>query len=155
MAHASKYEATRNLPSQEGTSRLSPHLHFGEVSPAAVWHSGAGSNGSVGTFLGELGWRDYAQNVIVQLPDYGAVNWQWAAGSGIDAQMFVRIMAPLSQSAKFDAAGYIREWVPALAHLPDGDIHDPVFEVPGYPAKLIGHAEARARALEAWSKVKE
>ena len=241
--HAKAYEATRNLPSQEGTSRLSPHLHFGEISPATVWHRLAEKGGSVGTFLGELGWRDYAQNVIVQLPDYGgtnakpqferlvwrdgteaeadlqawqqgrtgypivdagmrqlwhtgwmhnrvrmiaasflikhllldwrrgeqwfwdtlvdadygsnAVNWQWAAGSGIDAQMFVRIMAPLSQSAKFDAAGYIREWVPELAHLSGGEIHDPALPVRGYPAKLIGHAEARARALAAWSKVKE
>lgn len=241
-AQAAKYEATRNLPSCEGTSRLSPHLHFGEISPATVWHAVAGQGGSVGTFLGELGWRDYAQNVIMQLPDYGsvsakpqfeqlawregaeaeadirawqqgrtgypivdagmrqlwqsgwmhnrvrmiaasflikhllidwrrgeqwfsdtlvdadygsnAVNWQWAAGSGVDAQMFVRIMAPLSQSPKFDAAGYIREWVPELAHLPDEDIHDPVFPVPGYPAKLIGHAEGRARALAAWARVK-
>ncbi len=240
--HAAKYEATRNLPSREGTSRLSPHLHFGEISPAMVWHAVAGQGGSVGTFLGELGWRDYAQNVIMQLPDYGsvsakpqfeqlrwregaepesdlkawqqgrtgypivdagmrqlwhtgwmhnrvrmivasflikhllidwrrgerwfwdtlvdadygsnAVNWQWAAGSGVDAQMFVRIMAPLSQSPKFDAAGYIREWVRELAHLPDDEIHDPNFPVPGYPAKLIGHAEARARALAAWAEVK-
>ena len=240
--HAARYESQRNLPSVEGTSGLSPHLHFGEISPAAVWHAVSGQGGSVGTFLGELGWRDYAQNVIVQLPDYGganakpqferlewrsgdaaeadlaawqqgrtgypivdagmrqlwhsgwmhnrvrmiaasflikhllidwrrgeqwfwdtlvdadygsnAVNWQWSAGSGVDAQMFVRIMAPLSQSPKFDAAGYIRTWVPELAHLPDGDIHDPVFPVRGYPAKLIGHAQARARALAAWSEVK-
>ena len=241
--HARVYEGTRNMPSQEGTSRLSPHLHFGEISPAAVWHRVADKGGSVGTYLGELGWRDYAQNVIVQLPDYGAtnakpqferldwrygdaaeadltawqqgrtgypivdagmrqlwhsgwmhnrlrlitasflikhllidwrrgeqwfwdtlvdadygsnaVNWQWSAGSGIDAQMFVRIMAPLSQSPKFDAAAYIREWVPELAHLPDAEIHDPALPVRGYPAKLIGHAEARARALAAWSKIKE
>ena len=239
--HARRYADERNLPSLEGTSRLSPHLHFGEVSPAAVWHRVARAGGSVSTFLGELGWRDYAQNVIVQLPEYGArnaklqferlawrtgeaaeadlkawqqgrtgypivdagmrqlwhsgwmhnrvrmiaasflikhllidwrrgeqwfwdtlvdadygsnaVNWQWSAGSGIDAQMFVRIMAPLSQSPKFGAADYIREWVPELAHLPDDQIHDPVLPVRGYPAKLIGHAEARARALAAWSGV--
>ncbi len=46
---------------------------------------------------------DYANN---------GVNWQWTAGSGADANMFVRIMAPLSQSEKFDAGDYIREWVP-------------------------------------------
>ena len=237
------YADTRNLPSKEGTSRLSPHLHFGEISPATVWHRVAAEGGSISTFLGELGWRDYAQNVIMQLPDYGgtnakpqfeglewrsgdeaeadlaawqqgrtgypivdagmrqlwrsgwmhnrvrmiaasflikhllidwrrgeqwfwdtlvdadygsnAVNWQWSAGSGIDAQMFVRIMAPLSQSPKFDAAAYIREWVPELAHLSDGEIHDPALPVRGYPAKLIGHAEARARALAAWRKLKD
>ena len=64
-------------------------------------------------------------------------------------------MAPLSQSAKFDAATYIREWVPELAHLPDADIHDPLLPVRGYPAKLIGHPEARARALAAWSALKQ
>ncbi|MBN9990883.1 hypothetical protein JND45_16235, partial [Listeria monocytogenes] len=55
-------------------SRLSPHLHFGEVSAAQVWHAVAGAGGSVDTFLGELGWRDYAQTVILQLPDYGSRN---------------------------------------------------------------------------------
>ena len=38
--------------------------------PATIWHAVAGKRGSVDTFLGELGWRDYAQNVILQLPDY-------------------------------------------------------------------------------------
>ena len=59
--------------------------------------------------------------------DYGSntVNWQWSAGTGVDANLFVRIMAPLTQSPKFDAAGYIRQWVPELAELSDDDIHDP------------------------------
>ena len=52
---AARYEQTRNLPSEEGTSRLSPHLHFGEVSPRQVWHRVADAGGSVRTFLGELG----------------------------------------------------------------------------------------------------
>ncbi|MEO7814624.1 MAG: deoxyribodipyrimidine photo-lyase, partial [Sphingomicrobium sp.] len=73
-AIASRYEGQRNLPSIEGTSRLSPHLHFGEISPATIWHCIAGVGGSVDTYLGELGWRDYAQNVILQLPDYGRTN---------------------------------------------------------------------------------
>ncbi|MEN9719190.1 MAG: hypothetical protein RIQ99_2068, partial [Pseudomonadota bacterium] len=88
--------------------------------------------------------------------DYGsnAVNWQWSAGTGVDSNMFVRIMAPLTQSPKFDSAGYIREWVPELAHLPDGDIHDPVLPVRGYPRKIVDHAAARARALAAHGAVK-
>jgi len=224
----------------EGTSRLSPHLHFGEISPVQIWHRVADRGGSVGTFLGEVAWRDYARNVILQFPDYGtnngrdtldrlrwrtgraarddlcawqqgrtgypivdagmrqlwatgwmhnrvrmiaasflikhllidwregeqwfwdtlvdadygnnSVNWQWTAGTGVDSNMFGRIMAPLSQSEKFDAGGYIREWVPELAELPDTVIHDP--EAAGclprdYPAKIIGHREARERALAA------
>ena len=71
--------------------------------------------------------------------------------------MFVRIMAPLSQSEKFNAGDYIREWVPELADLDDKAIHDP--EAHGcrpddYPAKLIGHGEARERALAAYRKNK-
>ena len=73
-------------------------------------------------------------------------------GPGVDSNMFGRIMAPLSQSEKFDAAGYIREFVPELADVPTAAIHDP--EEAGcrpddYPAKIIAHREARERALEA------
>ncbi len=71
---ARRYAECRNLPSVEGTSRLSPHLHFGEISPATVWHAVADAGGSVDVFLGELGWRDYAQNVIVQYPEYASRN---------------------------------------------------------------------------------
>ena len=37
-------------------------------------HATNQKGGSVGTFLGELGWRDYAQNVILQMPDYACEN---------------------------------------------------------------------------------
>jgi len=66
--------------------------------------------------------------------------------------MFGRIMAPLSQSAKFDAADYIRRWVPELRDLPDPAIHDPEAAgccPAGYPPKIVGHREARERALAA------
>jgi deoxyribodipyrimidine photo-lyase len=84
--------------------------------------------------------------------DYGnnAVNWQWIAGTGVDANPFGRIMAPLAQSAKFDAADYIRRWVPELALLSDEAIHEPAPDAaPDYPAQLIGHREGRQRALDA------
>ncbi|URD61183.1 DNA photolyase family protein [Sphingomonas sp. KRR8] len=87
--------------------------------------------------------------------DYGnnGQNWQWIAGTGFDSQPFYRIMAPLTQSEKFGAADYIRRWVPELAHLPDADIHDPWGRgaaPAGYPEPLIGHKEARERALQAF-----
>ena len=90
--------------------------------------------------------------------DYGSnsVNWQWVAGTGIDANMFQRIMAPLSQSEKFDAGDYIREWVPELAGLGDDVIHDPEASAcrpKDYPAKIIGHREARERALTAVKRI--
>jgi len=243
--NAADYDRRRNLPSEEGSSRLSPHLHFGEVSPAYVWHELAGAGGSVDVFLSEVGWRDYAQNIVLQFPDYGSqsargafdhlpwrtgieasadmtawqrgrtgypivdagmrqlwatgwmhnrvrmiaasflvkhllidwrrgeqwfwdtlvdadygnnsVNWQWVAGTGVDSNMFPRIMAPLTQSEKFDAAEYIRQWVPELRHLGDQAIHDPdeAGKRPvGYPKKIIGHREARSRALDAYDVMK-
>ena len=71
------------------------------------------------------------------------------------SNMFSRIMAPLVQSEKFDAAGYIRQWVPELAGLPDAQIHDPedLLRPADYPARLIGHREARERALSAYAEI--
>ncbi|MFC7537385.1 cryptochrome/photolyase family protein [Sphingomonas sp. GCM10030256] len=87
---------------------------------------------------------DYANN---------GQNWQWIAGTGFDSQPFYRVMAPLLQSEKFRAANFIRRWVPELAHLPDRTIHDPWHHnaaPQGYPTPLIGHGEARERALAAY-----
>jgi deoxyribodipyrimidine photo-lyase len=87
---------------------------------------------------------DYANN---------SQNWQWIAGTGFDSQPFYRIMAPLAQSEKFDAADYIRRWVPELRHLSDADIHDPWGRgcMPhDYAEPLVGHREGRERALQAY-----
>ncbi len=248
--HVDGYDDQRNLPSAQGVSRLSPHLHFGEISPVQIWHhfrSKATKGWEV--YESELIWRDYAQNTIAQFPlyardnyredfdkiawrdphtdkaaardlkawqqgrtgypivdagmrqlwqtgwmhnrvrmitasflikhlmidwregekwfwdtlvdaDYGsnATNWQWTAGTGVDSNMFVRIMAPLSQSEKFNCADYIREYVPELSGLDEPAIHDPdeFGQLPkAYPAKIIGHREARERALSAYKVMKE
>ena len=90
-------------------------------------------------------------------PAQNAGNWQWVAGTGVDSNMFVRIMAPLSQSEKFDAAGYIREYVPELADLDEPYIHDPEehgVRPSSYPAKIIAHKEGRERALAAYRDMK-
>jgi deoxyribodipyrimidine photo-lyase len=69
------YAADRNRPDFEGTSRLSPHLQFGEISPAAVWHtakSWAASHDKVGkgleVFLKELAWRDFSAHLLYHFP---------------------------------------------------------------------------------------
>ena len=106
-----------------------------------------------------IDWRDgerWFWDCLVDA-DFGnnAVNWQWVAGTGVDSNMFVRIMAPLVQSEKFDAADYIRQYVPELAGLPDALIHDPPDDRRGdYPPKRIGHREARERALAAYRSAK-
>ncbi|HZF46539.1 MAG TPA: FAD-binding domain-containing protein, partial [Sphingomonadaceae bacterium] len=85
------------------------------------------------------------------------VNWQWSAGSGADANMFGRIMAPLTQSEKFGAAPYIRRWVPELSHLDEPYIHDPDsygMRPSAYPPKCIDHRKGRERALAAWARLR-
>jgi deoxyribodipyrimidine photo-lyase len=65
---AALYADRRNLPAEQGTSRLSPHLHHGEISPAVVWQAVARAGGSVGTYLGELGlWRTCRAGRLRQL----------------------------------------------------------------------------------------
>jgi len=244
-----EYDEARNLPSIDQTSQLSPHLHFGEISPVQIWHA-LKDKRSKGwwTYEKELIWRDYSQNAICQFPQYAksnyredfdkiawrdpasdgmaacdlqawqrgrtgypivdagmrqlwqtgwmhnrvrmitasflikhllidwrvgeqwfwdclvdadlasnATNWQWTAGTGVDSNMFVRIMAPLTQSEKFDCAAYIREYVPELKGLDEPYIHDPGAHgcrPKDYPGKIIGHKEGRERALAAYKAMK-
>ncbi|MEE4339239.1 cryptochrome/photolyase family protein [Erythrobacter sp.] len=248
-ADVGDYEAKRNLPSVDGSSRLSPHLHHGEITPVQIWHA-LKHHRSEGwqSYESELVWRDYAQNVICQFPGYGSrnyredydalqwrdpsgdenaardleawqkgmtgypivdagmrqlyetgwmhnrvrmitasflikhllidwregekwfwdclvdadygsnsVNWQWNSGTGVDSNMFVRIMAPLTQSEKFDAAGYIRRYVPELSGLDAPHIHDPEAHgcrPKGYPRKIIAHKAGRERAMSAYKAMK-
>jgi deoxyribodipyrimidine photo-lyase len=70
------YKETRNRPDVDGTSRLSPHLHFGEISPNQCWHAGVAameetsSNGaSHETFLKELVWREFSYSLLFHWPD--------------------------------------------------------------------------------------
>lgn len=65
------YRTARDFPARDGVSRLSPRLHFGELSVARVWHeaaSAAGHPGERGGFLSELGWRDFAAHVLHHFP---------------------------------------------------------------------------------------
>jgi deoxyribodipyrimidine photo-lyase len=85
--------------------------------------------------------------------------WQWAAGTGTDAQPYFRIFNPISQSKKFDPDGtYIRHWVPELREVPDEYIHEPwtMDEPPAdYPAPIVDHSEARERTLAAFQAIKD
>lgn len=60
------YGDTRNLPAQAGTSRLSPHLHFGEISPRQIWHMAARWRSS--QFMAEIGWREFAHHLLYHFP---------------------------------------------------------------------------------------
>jgi deoxyribodipyrimidine photo-lyase len=236
---ATGYDAARNLPSVEGTSRLSPHLAMGDLSVRAAWHAVANASPAAAAepYLRELGWRDFAANILDLFPDHGEVpgrgvfnhfgfrddpaglrawqqgrtgypivdagmrqlwatgwmhnrvrmitasflckhllidwrygerwfwdclvdadlasnslGWQWVMGSGVDSSPFNRVFAPVGQSAKFDAAKYIREWVPELRNTSASMIHAPWEDggVKDYPPPIVGHEAARARALAAF-----
>ncbi len=250
------YPEGRDFPARDVTSRLSPHLAFGEISPRQVWHATEAmaqrhpaAAGATEKFLKELVWRDFNYHQLYHRPDIAthamqekfdrlawrhdpaalaawqkgetgfpiidagmrelwetgymqnrvrmlvgsllaknllldwrlgeawfwdtlcdadiasnAGNWQWVAGSGLDAAPFFRIFNPVTQSEKFDASGaYLRRWLPELAKLPDSAIHDPtsapaeVLRAAGvrlgktYPRALLDLKATRARALEAFS----
>jgi len=71
------YAGDRDRPDREGTSRLSPHLHFGEISPRRVWHAvraavggkpAARITGGAEVYLRELGWREFASHLLYHFP---------------------------------------------------------------------------------------
>src|SRR5262245_66250277 len=67
------YSGERNRPDLPGTSRLSPHLHFGEISPRQVWHAiqrrGArDGRWRTSQFITELGWREFAHHLLFHFP---------------------------------------------------------------------------------------
>ncbi len=64
------YHELRDLPSRHGTSRLSPHLHFGEISPRQAWDFFRDSEGEGWeTFRKEFGWREFAHHVLFHFPE--------------------------------------------------------------------------------------
>lgn len=253
-ATAEGYDRARDFPGEDGTSRLSPHLHWGEISPRQAWHAagGIGDTTARQTFRKELVWREFAHHVLWHNPalpeqplraeyakfpyqpdpallrawqrgqtgypivDAGmrqlwrhgwmhnrvrmivgsllvkhllqpwwdgaawfwdtlvdgdlannSLNWQWIAGSGVDAAPYFRIYNPIMQGEKFDADGhYVREFVPELAKLPDRWLHRP-WEAPAevlrgagvalgrtYPNPVVDHEAGRARALAALRSLK-
>ncbi|HSS85908.1 MAG TPA: deoxyribodipyrimidine photo-lyase [Reyranella sp.] len=72
------YREARQLPSVEGTSRLSPHLAFGEISPRQVWGvAGArGFSAATDKFLAELGWREFAYSLLFHFGDLAQRNFR-------------------------------------------------------------------------------
>jgi len=77
------YAARRDRPDDEATSRLSPHLRFGEISPFQVWHAAqfaaeqsARARSDIDKFLSELGWREFSYHLLRGFPDLASRNLQ-------------------------------------------------------------------------------
>ena len=72
----SSYPQARDCPALDGVSRLSPHLHAGEIGPRQIWHtvmdwqnlSPDGSVAAVESFLRQLGWREFAHHILHHFP---------------------------------------------------------------------------------------
>jgi deoxyribodipyrimidine photo-lyase len=67
------YSAGRDRPDRPGTSRLSPHLHFGEISPRQVADrllrkSSPAQRELAEPYLRELGWRDFGHHLLYHFP---------------------------------------------------------------------------------------
>ncbi|MDV6166963.1 deoxyribodipyrimidine photo-lyase [Flavobacterium sp. DG1-102-2] len=217
-----EYKETRDFPSVDGTSHLSPYLRFGAVSIRKIVKTALENNKE--TFLNELIWREFFMQILWHFPDtitksfrpkydnikwrnneqefkawcqgktgYPIVdagmrelnatgsmhnrvrmvvasflckhllidwrwgeayfaeklfdyeqssnigNWQWAAGSGVDAAPYFRIFNPTEQTKKFDKGlKYIRKWVPEFEDLQ----YKPI----------VDHKEARERALKTYKE---
>jgi deoxyribodipyrimidine photo-lyase len=71
---ATSYLEQRNLPDRAGTSRLSPHLHFGEITPWRIMHElrraglPKGAQAQVEGYIRELGWREFSHHLLFHFP---------------------------------------------------------------------------------------
>ncbi|MEO0437423.1 MAG: deoxyribodipyrimidine photo-lyase [Pseudomonadota bacterium] len=72
---AAQYASNRDLPAVSGTSKLSPHIHFGELSPRTIWSYcerqtaiGESDNTSLAKFQAELGWREFSYHLLHFFP---------------------------------------------------------------------------------------
>lgn len=73
------YKTGRDHPADNHTSRLSPYLHFGQISPNTAWYSAKkhenkkGWEKDVGHFLSELGWREFSYYLLYHFPK---ITWE-------------------------------------------------------------------------------
>jgi deoxyribodipyrimidine photo-lyase len=77
------YCTGRDRPDRIGTSGLSPHLRFGEISPRQVWHAAGFAaaerpalSADIDKFLSELGWREFCRHLLFDVPDLMVRNLQ-------------------------------------------------------------------------------
>lgn len=91
-----------------------------------------------------IDWRWGEAYFALKLLDYEQAsnvgNWQWSAGSGVDAAPYFRIFNPTEQIKKFDKDWkYIKKWVPEV-------------ETSAYAKPIIDHKEARERCLKVYKE---
>ncbi|MDB5626010.1 MAG: Deoxyribodipyrimidine photo-lyase type [Tardiphaga sp.] len=77
------YARDRDRMDRPATSRLSPHLRFGEISPRQIWHAAnfasdrqSQLSGDIAKLMSELGWREFCRHLLYDLPDLHRHNLQ-------------------------------------------------------------------------------
>lgn len=77
------YAAARDRPAAATTSRLSPYLRFGNISPRQIWHAAQAARATdraserdIEKFLSEIGWREFSYNLLYHNPDIARRNLQ-------------------------------------------------------------------------------
>ncbi|MDP3495025.1 MAG: deoxyribodipyrimidine photo-lyase [Hyphomonadaceae bacterium] len=89
------YAEGRDRPDEDRTSRLSPHLRFGEISPHQIWRAashaqeaGEAPARDIQKFLSEVAWRDFSHHLLYHDPQMGHLSWRrqfedvdWRTGS--------------------------------------------------------------------------
>ena len=74
------YAELRNRPDLDNVSRLSPHLHHGEISPNQAWWAAGSAEGiesrDLDSFRSELGWREFSHYLLYHRPDLPSTNMQ-------------------------------------------------------------------------------
>ena len=69
------YHERRDYPGEHGTSRMSPYLHWGEISPRQIWHAVVNAHGHPSQtpvtepYLREIGWREFSYHLLYHFPD--------------------------------------------------------------------------------------
>ncbi len=79
----SGYATNRDRMDRAATTRLSPHLRFGEISPRQMWHAAsfaadrrAAHGNDIAKLMSEVGWREFCRHLLYDLPDLHLKNLQ-------------------------------------------------------------------------------
>ena len=107
----------------------------------------------------QLGERFFAQHLVDFDPASNSHGWQWTAGTGTDASPYYRVFNPIEQGRRFDTeGGYIRKYIPELAHLSADEIHEPWLYLDGYSKgyceRIVDHATERLESLARLQEIK-
>ena len=106
-----------------------------------------------------IGERFFAQHLVDYHPSANNGGWQWAAGTGTDAQPYFRTFSPWLQSAKHDPdALYIKKYIPELEQVPAKDIHkwnERYIKFPEckYPRPIVEHTQETKKTMQIYKAI--